>query len=179
MGCQNKNGRRNEFLDSANLYRWAFNNFEYKSILDTTKPVAEIKVNLSLETDHVALYAEKNLTQIFPKTADSSTITIKPTLLYDEIDAPVTAGTVLGTADVIYSEQVIGTVNLVAGETVKSSGILVVGRFLKNVFTSLAFKIILGVVLLAAIVYIGMIVKLNYGKKSHRKVKYIPMDKKK
>ena len=179
MGCQNKNGRRNEFLDSANLYRWAFNNFEYKSILDTTKPVAEIKVNLSLEPDHVALYAEKNLTQIFPKTADSSTITIKPTLLYDEIDAPVTAGTVLGTADVIYSEQVIGTVNLVAGETVKSSGILVVGRFLKNVFTSLAFKIILGVVLLAAIVYIGMIVKLNYGKKSHRKVKYIPMDKKK
>lgn len=179
MGCQNKNGRRNEFLDSANLYRWAFNNFEYKSILDTTKPVTEIKVNLSLETDHVALYAEKNLTQIFPKTADSSTITIKPTLLYDEIDAPVTAGTVLGTADVIYSEQVIGTVNLVAGETVKSSGILVVGRFLKNVFTSLAFKIILGVVLLAAIVYIGMIVKLNYGKKSHRKVKYIPMDKKK
>lgn len=179
MGCKNKNGRRNEFLDSANLYRWAFNNFEYKSILDTTKPVTEIKVNLSLDTDHIPLYAEKNLTQLFPKTADSSTITIKPTLLYEEIDAPVTAGTVLGTAEVIYSEQVIGTVNLVAGESVSPSAILVIAKTIKNIFSSLAFKIVLGVVILGVLIYIGMIIKLNYGKKSHRKVKYMPMDKKK
>ena len=177
MGCKNKNGKRNEFLDSANLYRWAFNNFEYKSILDTTKPVTEIKVNLSLDTDHIPLYAEKNLTQLFPKTADSSTITIKPTLNCEEIDAPVAAGTVLGTADVIYSEQVIGTVNLVAGETVESSFILVVARALKNIFTSTAFKVIAGIAALALLVYIGLIIKLNFGKKSHRKVKYIPMDK--
>lgn len=179
MGCKNKNGKRNEFLDSANLYRWAFNNFEYKSILDTTKPVTEIKLNLSLETDHIPLYAERNLTQLFPKTADSSTITIKPTLFYEEIDAPVEAGTVLGTADVIYSEQVIGKINLVAGETVESSFILVTARALKNIFTSLAFKVILAVIGVAVLIYIILIIKLNYGRKNHRKVKYIPMDKNK
>lgn len=177
MGCKNQDGNRNEFLDSRNLYRWAFNNFEYKSILDTTKPITEIKVNLSLETDHIPLYAEQNLTQIFPKTADSSTITIKPTLLYNSVDAPIEAGTVLGTADVIYSEQVIGTVNLVAGETVKSSFILVFARIVKNIFSSMAFKVILILLLLGVLIYIGMIIKLNYGKKSHRKVKYIPLDK--
>jgi hypothetical protein len=84
---------------------------------------------------------------------------------------------VLGTADVIYSEQVIGTVNLVAGETVESSFILVVARALKNIFTSTAFKVIAGIAALALLVYIGLIIKLNFGKKSHRKVKYIPMDK--
>ena len=65
MGCTNADGRRHEFMDSRNLYRWAFNNFEYKSILDTTKPITEIEVDLSLDTDHIPLYAEKNLAQIF------------------------------------------------------------------------------------------------------------------
>ncbi len=178
MGCKNADGRRHEFMDSRNLYRWAFNNFEYKSLLDTTKPITEIEVDLSLETDHIPLYAEQNLAKIFPKNADTSTITIKPHLTANTIDAPVSAGTVLGTADIIYSEEKIGTVNLVAGETVNSSFILVVARFFKNIFTSTAFKIILAVIGLAILIYIAMIIKLNYGRKNHRKVKYIPMDKK-
>ncbi len=178
MGCDNADGRRHEFIDSRSLYRWAFNNFEYKSILDTTKPITEIEVELSLDTDHIPLYAEKNLAQIFPKNADTSTVTIKPNLFSQKIDAPVTAGTLLGTADVIYSEEKIGTVNLVAGETVNSSFILVAVRILKNIFASTAFKIVLAVIILAILVYIGMIIKLNSGKKNHRKVKYIPMDKK-
>ncbi len=178
MGCDNSDGRRHEFIDSRSLYRWAFNNFEYKSILDTTKPVTEIEVELSLDTDHIPLYAEKELAQIFPKNADTSTVTIKPNLVSDKVDAPIAAGTVLGTADVIYSEEKIGTVNLVAGETVKSSFVLVVARVFKNIFSSTAFKIILAVIILAILAYIGMIIKLNYGRKTHRKVKYIPMDKK-
>lgn len=178
MGCENKDGRRHEFMDSRNLYRWAFNNFEYKSLLDTTKPITEIEVELSLETDHIPLYAEQNLAKIFPKNADTSTITIKPNLISDTIDAPIKAGTVLGTADIIYSEEKIGTVNLVAGEAVNSSFILVVARFFKNIFTSTAFKIILAIIGIAILVYIAMIIKLNYGRKTHRKVKYIPMDKK-
>lgn len=178
MGCDNSDGRRHEFIDSRSLYRWAFNNFEYKSILDTTKPVTEIEVELSLDTDHIPLYAEKELAQIFPKNADTSTVTIKPNLIADSVDAPIEAGTILGTADVIYSEEKIGTVNLVAGETVKSSFILVIARVFKNIFSSTAFKIILAVIILAVLAYIGMIIKLNYGRKTHRKVKYIPMDKK-
>lgn len=177
MGCKNADGRRHEFMDSRSLYRWAFNNFEYKSILDTTKPITEIEVELSLDTDHIPLYAEKNLAQIFPKNADTSTITIKPNLISDTVDAPVKAGDVLGTADVYYSEEKIGTVNLVAGETVNSSLVMVVARVFKNIFTSVAFKVILGLIGLAILIYVAMIIKLNYGRKNHRKVKYIPMDK--
>lgn len=178
MGCDNTEGNRHEFIDSRSLYRWAFNNFEYKSILDTAKPITEIEVELSLDTDHIPLYAEKNLAQIFPKNADTSTVSIKPHLFYQKIDAPVTAGTVLGTADVIYSEEKIGTVNLVAGETVDSSFILVTARAFKNIFASTPFKIIVAIIILAILAYIAMIIKLNSGKKNHRKVKYIPMDKK-
>ncbi len=178
MGCDNSDGRRNEFLDSKNLYRWAFNNFQYKSILDTTKPLTEIPVELSLDTDHVPLYAERELAKIFPKNADSSTISIKPNLIAEKVDAPIKEGAVLGTADIFYSEEKIGTVNLIAGESVKSSFVLKVARAFKNVISSIAFKIILGIIGAGILGYIALIIKLNYGRKNHRKVKYIPMDKK-
>lgn len=177
MGCKNSDGRRNEFLDSRNLYRWAFNNFEYKSLLDTTKPVTEIKVNLAISTDHIPLYAEKDLTKIFPKAADSSTITVRPNLIAESVDAPIKEGDVLGTADIIYSEQVIGTVNLVAHNNIKPNIILQIARVFKNFFGSVIFKIILFILLLAAAIYIGIIIKLNTGRSHRRKVKYIPYDK--
>ena len=177
MGCKNADGRRNEFLDSRNLYRWAFNNFEYKSLLDTTKPVTEIKVNLSISTDHIPLYAEKDLTKIFPKAADSSTITVRPNLIAESVDAPVKEGDILGTADIIYSEQVIGTVNLVAHNNIKPNIILQIARAFKNFFSSVIFKIILIILLLAAAIYVGIIIKLNLGRSHRRKVKYIPYDK--
>ncbi len=178
MGCDNSDGKRNEFLDSKNLYRWAFNNFEYKSILDTTKPLTEIPVELSLDTDHIPLYAERDLAKIFPKNADSSTISIKPNLKSDSVDAPVKEGEILGVADVYYSEEKIGTVNLIAGETVNSSIVLIIARAFKNVISSTAFKIVLGIIAAGILGYIALIIKLNYGRKNHRKVKYIPMDKK-
>ncbi len=177
MGCDGSGGRRNEFVDSRNLYRWAFNNFEYKSILDTSKPITEIPVELSLDTDYVALYAETGITNILPKKADSSTIIIKPKLNSVSVEAPIKAGTVLGTADIIYSEEVIGTVNLIATENIDSDFILVVAKSLKIFFSSIVFKIIAALAALAVIIYIGACIKLNYRRKGHRKVKYIPYNK--
>jgi D-alanyl-D-alanine carboxypeptidase (penicillin-binding protein 5/6) len=72
----------------------------------------------------VALYPEKQLTSILPKEADNSTIIINPTLKKKSVDAPVKKGDVLGTAEILYAEQVIGTVNLVAGEDVSANGLL-------------------------------------------------------
>lgn len=177
MGCDGTGGKRNEFLDSKNLYRWAFNGFEFKSVLDTTKPVTEMPVELSLSTDHVKLYPEKSITRILPKDADSSTLSIIPHLNAESVDAPVNAGDILGTADIIYAEENIGTVNLIAGETVKSSFLLVFARTVKNIVSSLAFKLILLAILLVIIIYIIMIIRLNARSKSHRKVKYIPYNK--
>ena len=96
-----------------------------------------------METDYLKLYPSNNITQILPKTADSSTITIKPHLKHESVDAPIKKGDVLGTADVIYAGEIIGTVKLVSNEDIKANVFLQSGRVIKNIFTSSIFKIIL------------------------------------
>jgi len=178
MGCNGEGGRRNEFVDSRNLYRWAFNDFEYKSLLDMKQPVTEIPVELSMETDFLKLYPQQNITQILPKSADSSTITVKPHLKSESVDAPIKKGDVFGTADVIYAGEVIGTVNLISAENIKSNVFLQAGRVVKNIFKSKVFKIIIGIVIGAILLYILACVYLNLkGRKKRRKVKYVPYNK--
>lgn len=175
MGCPASEKRH--FTDSANLYRWAFNNFAFKEIAASGDPVCEMPVNLSLETDFVSLYFEKPFVTLLPKDADDSTIVVKPRLKSKSTDAPIKKGDVLGTADIIYAENVIGTVNLVAGENIKSSKMLLVLRYIKSFFTSVYLKIFALIIIILIIIFIIMCIRLNYSKIKKRRVKYIPYGK--
>ncbi len=174
MGCPANAGKRYEFSDSASLYRWAFNNFSYKEVADTENPICEMPVNLSLETDFVPLYVEKGFISVLPNEADKSTIVIEPHLKSKSIDAPVAKGDILGTADIIYAEKIIGTVNLVAGNDVKASKLLLAGRAIKNIFTSIYMKLLITLVIIAVLIFIALVIKMNINRMRKRRVKYIP-----
>lgn len=174
FGCENSKTYRYEFGDSKNLYRWAFNNFEYKKIADTNNPICEIGVDLSLETDFVSLYVEEGFLSVLPKDADDSTITINPKLKAESVDAPIKKGDVLGTAEIVYAEKVIGTVNLVSGENVKKSNLLAAVRAVKNFFTSVYMQLVYIAIGIAVVIFIIAIIRMNSGRKAKRKVKYIP-----
>ena len=179
MNCPPNADKRYEFLESANLYRWAFNNFSFKQVANSTEPVCEIPVELSLDTDFVSLYFEKPFVTVLPNGADDSTIVVKTKLSSDKVEAPVKKGDVLGTADIVYAEQVIGTVNLVAGDSVKASKLLIGIKYVKGFFSSVYMKIVYALIVLAIIIFILMIIKLNIARIRKRKVKYIPYGKKK
>lgn len=171
------NGTRNEFVDSANMFRWAFNNFEYKAVLDSTTPVTEAPLSLSKEYDHLPICFETSLKAILPKSADSSTIKYELHLNQTEFTAPVEKGTVVGSADIYYAEEKIGTINLVAGQTIKASPLLIFVDSSKAFLTSVFMKIIyitIGVIVLA---FILTVIVLNLGKKKHRRVKYQPLSR--
>ena len=178
MGCPPKADRRYEFLESANLYRWAFNNFSFKEIASSTEPVCEMPVELSLETDFVPLHFKKSFVSVLPNEADDSTIVIKNHLNSESTEAPISKGDVLGTAEIIYAEKVIGTVDLVAGADVKSSGILVIVKYIKSFFSSIYMKLIIGVAVIAVLIFIILCIRLNLARLKKRKVRYIPYGKK-
>ncbi len=177
MGCENKDGKRHEFLESANLYRWAFNNFEYKSILDINAPVGEIPVELSMNTDFLKLYPKESLKKILPKKADESTVSLKVRLNSESVDAPIKSGQILGSADVIYAGEVIGNVDLVSHENVKANIFLQTGRIVKNAVNSTVFKIIIGVIIAFVAIYISIFIYLNVKSRKRRRVKYMPYNK--
>lgn len=168
---------KNHFTESKELYRWAFNNFEFKKVADTANPVAEIGVDLSLDTDFVSLYVEESFISILPKDADDSTISIVPKPTNDTVDAPVKKGQVLGTADIIYAEQVIGTVNLISNENIEKSAMLTALRAIKQFFSSSYMKVFYVLIALIVLIFIISVIKLNSKKSRKRKIKYVPYDK--
>ncbi len=172
MGCPV--GDDEQFVDSTELYRWAFNNYSFKEVANSTEPVCEMPVELSLETDFVSLYFKKPFISVLPNEADDSTIVIKPKLNFESVEAPVKKGDVLGTADVIYAEQIIGTVDLVAGDNIASSGILIAVKHIKEFFSSSYMKILYVAIAIFIIVFIILCIRLNMSAIKKRKVKYKP-----
>ena len=168
---------KKHFTESKELYRWAFNNFEFKKVADTSNPVAEISVDLSLDTDFVSLYVDKGFVSILPKDADDSTISIVPHPTKETVDAPIKKGQVLGTADIIYAEQVIGTVNLISNENIEKSAMLTALRAVKNFFTSSYMKVLYVLIALVILIFIIAVIKMNSKKTKKRKIKYMPYDK--
>lgn len=178
MGCPPKADRRYEFLESAELYRWAFNNFSFKEIASSTEPVCEMPVELSLDTDFVPLHFKTSFISVLPNEADESTIVIKTHLNSESTEAPISKGDILGTAEVIYAEKVIGTVDLVAGTDVESSGILVIAKYIKSFFSSVYMKLIIAVAVIALMIFTILCIRLNIARLKKRRVKYIPYGKK-
>lgn len=168
---------RYEFGDSIALYEWAFNNFEYKTVVDESAPVDEAKVNLCWEQDYVPLLLEGGLSAILPKDADSSTVQIKTSTYKDSFDAPIKKGEILGTAEISYAGEVLGTVNLIAGENLKSNFILKAMRTIKRAFASTTFKLIVLVFVLILVAFIISIIFMNRSRRS-RRGRYRPYNKK-
>lgn len=179
LGASTPGGVRYDCIDTANMYRWAFNNFKFQTLFEGNTPVAEAPVELSMETDHVALCFENGLKVLLPKGADSSTIRYEILLDKESFDAPIKKGEVLGKTDIYYAEEKLGTLNLVAADDVKANATLVILRGLKNFFTSGFMKVVYVIVILGAIAFGGYVLKLNKEKPKRRKVKYIPLTKEK
>ena len=171
--CPNNKQKRHEFIESSELYRWAFNNFSFKEIAKSNEPVCEIPVELSLETDFLPLYFDKPFISVLPNEADESTIVIKTHFTNETATAPVKKGDVMGYAEVYYAEKVIGTVDLLAGQDIKASWILQFFEVLKDFFSSKYMKVVYLIIAAVIVGFIAVMIKLNWPRKK-RKVKYIP-----
>ncbi len=177
LNADTSDGVRHDFGDIANMFRWAFNNFEYKSVFDSTTPVTEAPLTLSQEFDHLPICFEGGLKAILPKNADASTINYKIHLSQKSYEAPIKKGAVVGTADIYYAEEKIGTLNLVAGQTIDSSPMLVFLEAAKGFLTSSFMKLLYIIIAVVIVIFICAIIILNRGKKKQRRVKYIPLSK--
>lgn len=172
MGCPPT--EKKHFTDSINLYRWAFNNFSFKKVADSSEPVCEIPVELSFETDFAPLFFKEPFITVLPNGTDDSTIIVEPHLVSESVEAPVKKGQVLGTADIIYAEKVIGTCDLIAGEDINPNTLLVVLKYIKTALTSVYMKILLIILVVAVLIFILLCIRLNMSKIKKRKVRYIP-----
>lgn len=133
--------KRMNFVESSRLLKWGFDNFSYRTILESSDPVAQIEVTLS-DTDHVLVRPEGTLSALLPNDLDLSEFTQTVTLDAESVEAPVTEGQVLGKITLSYDGEEYGTLDLVALNDVARSELLYridrVEKFLANPWVKVA-----------------------------------------
>ncbi len=171
----NENGERKriEFSDTARLYEWAFNGYNYKTVIDKDEYICDLPVNLSWTDKHIQLVAGESLTVLFPNEADKSSIEIDLKFLSGKsIDAAVEEGQVIAIANVYYANKQIGTVELVAAKDIKRSAMQYAFMLLKESFNTLWFKLIFAVIGVTILSYwVISTVQINSIKKKRSRVR--------
>lgn len=150
-------------LDSKALYEWAFENMELQEVVAEQTPVCEVNINYAMDKDTLLLVPEYAYSTMLPKDMSKNDITIKSDVP-ENIDTPVTKGTLVGTATIYYKDQELTKVNLVASETIERSQLVYAMTVVKNVVTSPIFIIAALFVLALFIAYLVFVARLNKGK---------------
>ncbi len=175
MGCPEENaaGQNNlHYRDTMTLFRWAFNNFEYKTVLGKSKTIASLPVELSLDTDWVNLVPQTEIATVVEANLELNQI-VKEVTLYvnddEKLCAPLEKGTVLGKVKLIVNtDQVIGEVELVASETINRSWLLYAWSQVAGFFTSPWFFLGIGLLVLLIIAYAILNVVHNHRRRRNR-----------
>ena len=157
------------YVDTAALFRWAFKQFEYKTVLEKSAILTSLPLDLAWETDHINLVPAAEVATVVDAKLDSNQIIRKITVNTDRVTAPVQKGQVLGKVElIINTDQKIGEVDLVAGDTVNSSTLLIVWEYVKGVFTSFWLWLAIGGILVLLIAYIILNIVYNQRRRRRR-----------
>ncbi|MBQ3134578.1 MAG: D-alanyl-D-alanine carboxypeptidase [Oscillospiraceae bacterium] len=149
------NGRndRRHFTESRELFRWGFDNFSRRQIVDTATPVAQVDVTLST-TDHVLVRPAAQLERTLPNDMDLSKVVQTVQLDCESIPAPVEEGQVLGKLLLTYEGEELGAVDLISVSAAERSGLLYRLHQVKTFFAHPIVRILTAIAVIAVVVLI-------------------------
>jgi D-alanyl-D-alanine carboxypeptidase (penicillin-binding protein 5/6) len=157
--------RTYSFYDTNLLFNWAFDNFTYKTILESQEIIQEVPVSLSKQ-DHVTIHPAEDIEVLMPTGLQASDLERTVTLDQEPVEAPVEAEQKLGTLTLSYDGTVYATVDLLASFDVEASRLLTLWRDIQDFFSRTAVRVAL--VVLAVLVVIFLIWKLVFSRRRYR-----------
>ncbi len=148
---------RQQFSESKRLLKWGFANFQRTTITRGDAPVASVKVTLSREREDVMVRPVGSIERTLPRDLDQEQIESRITLFGQSVEAPVTAGQVLGTMTLTYDGQVLGTLDLVADTDVSRSELLYKKAQFLAFWHSMGGKLVLAAVIVVVCVLVWLL----------------------
>ncbi len=165
-GAQLENGA---MRDQKSLYQWAFSKLSYKNLLASSTAVKQIKLNYCWDTDSLLLVPEKDFSALVPSNIHAGNVELIPNDdVPPSVNAPVQAGQVLGTANIVYNGLVLGTVNLVADASAEASQLLLLQERGLQLLHSRWLKLTLIALVALLVLYIVLSVLHNNRRKKSR-----------
>ncbi len=168
MGGNSKDSA-SRYKTTYNIYNWAFENLMLKTLLEDTKSVAEVKVNLSKDKDHVLVRPSQRVSRMVDVNIDPTSVILTPHLP-ESINAPVKAGDIVGKVTVTLMGEEIATVDLVAIQDVNRSGWKMFTFTMGKVMSKPA--VIIGTIVFAALLVFYMVLSVMYNNYKRRRRRY-------
>ena len=147
------------FSETSRMFDWGFDNFVLRDILSSSDLVQEVPVALSSEASYVSTHAAEDIACLLPNNVEPDMLERTVTLTNDTVDAPVSAGDVLGKLTLSYNGKVYAETDLLALNDVSASWFLTAQRRVSDFFAKPLVRILLIVVVLlivALVVYVTM-----------------------
>lgn len=161
------------FMDTNKMYNWAFKNLKYEIVTQEGQFICSVTANNSWSGDAVRLVAKSDVLALVPQGNNSESVSFEPIDVPESVDAPIAKGDSIGKVKVMYAGQQIATAELVAADDIKLSVILFIGSKLKALSSSAIFKIIVVFVIVCALAYAGLCIKVNKARKKKRQIKVV------
>ena len=155
----NANGESGvHYRDTKALFKWAFKQFEYKTVLAKSEILASLKVEQAWDIDRINLVPAKEVATVVDKDMEADHIIRKVTVFEKSVVAPIEKGTVYGKVELYVNvDQKIGEVELVAAQTVPHSELLRMWEGFKA-GVGKALPLVLGVIGLLILLIIAYII---------------------
>ncbi|MEG2770585.1 MAG: hypothetical protein RR902_07170, partial [Oscillospiraceae bacterium] len=134
------------------LYDWAFDGFSVAPVMDITRPIEQVNLAYSSESDKLKVYPASDFRTLLPNGSDT-TVVQKTFDLPEVVAAPIKKGDVIGTVTLAMAGEEMGKVMLIANEDVKRNDFMYYLDVVKQFFGSLYFKVIVTMLILFAVAY--------------------------
>ncbi len=160
--------RIHTYTDCETLVNWAYDNYDFVSLVDQTTMICELPVTLSSDVDYVTLLPQEPIEMFLPKDIDVATaVRLNYILLADSIEAPIKEGEIAGVLTVHYDDKPVASVNLVTKDNISRSEFLFFLTTVRGIVTSPLFYIIIAAVIVLALFFV--LFKAVYLEKARRK----------
>lgn len=153
------------FLDTADLFDWAFDNFKWFSLISKEDPVAEVKVTLSQDKDYVVLCPQTEYSTYLYRNTNPDEIYSKEITVADSVEAPVKKGDELGTLTILLDGKPKQTIKLLATEDVERSPLLFFLQQVQEILHKSWVKWMFLGLILAIVVYILLKIRRSLSRK--------------
>jgi len=163
---------RYSFSESERLLEWAFANFRRITLLDenTKNIIREVPVTLS-DTDYVLALPVGSIEATMPidyREEDAQFIIDLP----ESVEAPVAAGTKLGTVTIIYDGVTYGTLDMIASDDVARSDYLYYKSMVAHYWSMWWVKALVGLVGLLLVIIILLLIFIRPRSRKNRRYSY-------
>ena len=160
------------FTDSTALFDWGFDNWGYREILKSTDIITEVPVSMGDGTDTVAVRPSTSIVRLLPNDDDLSGYQKVPTIYAtadgQKLEAPISAGQVLGEIAIMKDGKTVGTSSLVASSDVNLSRVRYMRTEIGNTLRLPIVQWTFWILLLLFLFYIFVVVRYRQRRRQEK-----------